>query len=175
MNEITLLYHKYIISKYYFKSNMYSDENKELQNNIIKEFEECRIKNNYTVDDIHLTDLSLNTIPLFALIKFFVHPIFIKYFIETFYTEDFIKEKYKDIQEILQFLYMKIYYDGLSYRLWEIYKKDEQFKLLDEYSKIFNINYNKITYGEVPPYGAFLDFAILHYKMPSTEKSEIPK
>jgi hypothetical protein len=158
MNEITSLFRKYIISTYDIKSNVYSDVNKEFLNNIIKEFEECRIKNNFTIDDIHLTDLSFNTIPLFALINFFAHPIFIKYFIGTFYTEDFIKEKHKDIKEILKFLYIQIYYQLLSYNLWEIYTKDELFQLLDEYAKIFKVNYDKKTYGEVPHYGAFMDF-----------------
>ena len=147
MNEITTLFKKYIIDDYYKYNTVYSEQHTKKQQQIIDEFEECRKKNNYTVSDIRLTDFSYNTIPLFALLNQFAHPIFFKYFIDTYYTSEYIKEHTSKIKDIIKCLYISIYYGIIVGRLY-YYKlqENERFYLLDEYARILNITYEKYTY-----------------------------
>ena len=147
MNEITILFKKYIIDDYYKYNTVYSDEHTKKQQQIIDEFEECRKRNNYTVNDIRLTDFSFNTIPLFALLNQFAHPIFCQYFIDTYYTPEFIKENTAKIQDTFKWLYISIRYGIIAGRLYYYkLKENELFYLLDEYARILNITYQKETY-----------------------------
>ena len=124
------------------QQNLYSNENKEHQKEIIELMDNSikKYKQNFYQFNIE------NIIPLFfAMIKL-AHPIFIKYIKEKMNINDCLiydKKIYdvkKEVKEILEYLYTQFYYSKNKVNNSHIQE------IIDEYAKIFDVKYEKIIY-----------------------------
>lgn len=132
-------------------------------NKYIQQMEDILIKYNISFNRI----IILNNIPLISAITHLMHPNFIKYMKDTYYKDNFVKIKMCNIYDNMPNLYNKqtkilnvketikqlleelypILYHNLQSASFKNKKASEiKLKLLDEYAKIFDINYEKITY-----------------------------
>ena len=50
------------------------------------------------------------------------------------------------VKDILEWLYIRIHYDNIIVILSELFSKEQLIELLDEYARIFEIEYEKRNY-----------------------------
>jgi hypothetical protein len=139
----THVYYRYICYRRLIFPDLYSEENKKQQEKIIYKFEKSLNYYNCKISDCTVGDETL----LFHSMAEFAHPIFIKYLKEKF--ADIIKTipnfEY-EIKQLFDFLYIKIHYNIIkSSDMYGLTLMDYQ-AILDEYSSMFNISYEKKTY-----------------------------
>lgn len=138
-----LVHRKYICDRRRIYPNLYSEENKKQQEIIIDKFEKSLKHYNSLISDSHIGGESI----LFHSMGEFAHPIFIQYLKEK--STEIIKGipnfEY-EIKQLLEFLYIKIHYKMIkNATVYGMTMKDYE-EILEEYSKIFNVKYEKITY-----------------------------
>ncbi len=138
-----LVHHKYICDRRRIYPDLYSEENKKQQEIIIEKFEKALHHHNYPISNCHMDGETL----LFHSMAEFAHPIFIQYLKEK--SADVIKDlpnfQY-EMKQLLEFLYIKIHYKMIKNAGGYGTTMNDYQEILDEYSKMFNIEYEKKTY-----------------------------
>ncbi len=124
--------------------DFFSEKNNENQIKLINELEYGFIKYNIGFNDVKIAEI----VPIFFSMISFAHPLLIKYMKEKSCIGDYYSYKgiqynvKKEVKEIIEYLYIHIKYGNLR---GDATPEEHQI-IIDEYAKLFNINYEKISY-----------------------------
>ncbi len=133
-----------ICGENYVNSEVYSEKNIKKQMKLINELETGFAKYNMEFNDVKITEI----VPIFFSMISFAHPIIIKYMKEKscigeHYTYNNIEyDVKKEVKEILEYLYVCLKYDKVSGNAG----KEEYQTIINDYAKLFNVEYGKINY-----------------------------
>ena len=144
-------------------TNIYSEATIQTNQKIIDKIDTLLKKYEISIHSIEVWNLPMIILSIYNL----MHPMFIQYLKDSTNGEDTVEiptfgiyRKLPNIynsennhvhiknaiNDMLSWMYTTIYHDVICTANSDYISKDQQFALLDEYAKIFNVTYEKITY-----------------------------